>query len=240
MICLQTLLNLVAQDTTSDPTILRGDATNQEEILSILPQSNLYYKRLVRKADFARLYLAYLFRRHDVALEMASNVKEHLAGSIFYYTLDLLLEKFYLGLAAYSIVRRGDVDGSDGSAKEGVNSEKWRVIGDELTMEMKDLSENDSKWNFEQKYFLLEAERAFTDGDVEAAATAYDKAIETAKEHRFINEQALASECAALFYLNHDDVGQARKYLEQSRGLYKLWGAHRKVEDVGTLLETLE
>ena len=106
--------------------------------------------------------------------------------------------------------------------------------------EMKELSENDSKWNFQQKYLLLEAEKAFTDGNVEVAAASYDKAIEAAKEHRFINEQALASECAALFYLNYDDVGQARKYLEQSRGLYKLWGAHRKVEDVGTLLETLE
>ena len=195
------------------------------DILSVLPQSNLYYNRLVRKADFARLYLAYLFRRHDVVLEMASNVKKHLAESKFYPTLELLLEKFYLGLAAYSIVRRGDVDG---------NNVTWRAISDNLRNEMKALSENDSKWNFEQKYFLLEAERAFTDGDVEAAATAYDKAIETAKEHRFVNEQALASERAALFYLEHGNVGQARRYLEKSRSLYAAWGAKRKVDDIDT------
>ena len=116
----------------------------------------------------------------------------------------------------------------------------WQAVGDELTNEMKDLSENDSKWNFEQKYYLLEAEKAFTDGNLEVAAASYDKAVETAKEHRFINEQALASECAALFYLNHDDMGQARRYLEKSRDLYDAWGAKRKVEDIGTLLGTLE
>ena len=105
---------------------------------------------------------------------------------------------------------------------------------------MKALSENDSKWNFEQKYFLLEAERAFTDGDVEAAATAYDKAIETAKEHRFVNEQALASERAALFYLEHGNVGQARRYLEKSRSLYAAWGAKRKVDDIDTWIGSNE
>ena len=235
IIYLQILLNLSAPcgiQNDTDPTILKGEATNQKDILSMLPPSNMFYKRLVRKADFARLYLAYLFRRHDVVLEMASKVKEHLAGTKFYPTLELLLEKFYLGLAAYSILRRGDV---------GDTNVMWQAVGDELTNEMKDLSENDSKWNFEQKYYLLEAERAFTDGDVEAAATAYDKAIEAAEEHRFINEQALASERAALFYLENGNVGLARRYLERSRDLYEAWGAHRKVDDVDfLLLSTIE
>jgi len=241
MVYLQILLNLIASDATScddvDPTILQGDATNQEDILVLLPQSSAYYGRLVRKADFARLFLGYLFRRYDVVLEMASKVKDHLTTSKTYPAVELLLERFHLGLAAYSIVRRGggsDVDNG------GVNAENWLAIADDVTNQMKTLSENDSKWNFQQKYFLLEAEQAFTGGDVEAAAAAYRKAIETAKEHRFINEQALASECAALFYLEYGDIGRTCKYLEKSRDLYQAWGAHRKVEDIRSLLVTVQ
>ena len=214
-----------------DPTKLQGDATDQKDATSLLPKSSMFYARLLRKIAFSRMFLGYLFRRHDVVLEMATKVKVHLAESKFYPTLDLLLEKFYLGLTAYSIVRRGGV---------GNNTAEWQAIGDALTNEMKDLSENDSKWNFEQKYYLLEAEKAFTDGDVEAAATAYDKAIEAAKEHRFINEQALARERAALFYLEHGNIGQARRYMEKSRDLYDAWGAKRKVEDIGNWIGSIE
>ena len=230
----QILLNLITPcgvQNDTDPTILKGDATNQKDILSTMPQSSFYYKRLVRKADFARLYLAYLFRRHDVVLEMALNVKKHLAESKLYPALELFLEKFYLGLAAYSIARRGNV---------GDNTAEWQAIGDKFRMEMKSLSEDDSKWNFEQKYYLLQAEKAFTDGNVETAATSYDKAIEAAKEHRFINEQALASESAALFHLEHGNISQARRYWEKSRDLYDAWGAKRKVEDIDSWIGSMD
>ena len=231
-IYLQVTLNLITSDDVgTDPTILQGDATGQKDMLSILPQSNTFYERLVRKADFARLYLGYLFRRHDVVLEVASNVKGHLMESKNdpYPAFELLLETFYVALAAYSIIRQGSNN----------KSEDWQNTADELTNEMKDLSENDSKWNFQQKYLLLEAEKAFTDGNVEIATASYDKAIEAAREHRFINEEALVSECAALFYLDHENVDQARRYLEEARDLYGQWGAHRKVGDIEGLLLNL-
>ena len=231
MIYLQVSLNLTTSDASDDPTILRGDATNRNDILSLLPPSNMFHARLVRKANFARLYLGYLFRRHDVVLETVSKVNNHLMESKndTYPTFELLLEKFYVALAAFSIIRQG----SD------TESEDWQTTADELMNEMKGLSKNDSEWNFQQKFFLLEAEKAFTDGNVEVATAFYDKAIEAAKEHRFINEQALASECAAFFYLDHGNVGLAHRYLEQARDLYAAWGAKRKVEDIEGLLATL-
>ena len=136
-----------------------------------------------------RLFLGYLFRRNDVVFSMAPNVKENrIPRATFYPQAELLLETFYCGLAAYSIVRHGD--GSDGGRSS--SGENWRAIGDDATTQMKALSENDSKWNFEQKFLLLQAERAFTNGNVEEAASGYDRAIESAKEHRFIIDQALS------------------------------------------------
>ena len=233
---LQVILNLCDNTgcvSDSDPTILRGDATKQEDILSILPQSNqIFYPLLRRKAAFSRMFLGILFRRHDVVMEMSPIVKDNVASSKLYPSFELLFEKFYLGLAAYSIVRRGCVD--------NIGVEEWRIVAENVTNEMKALAENDSKWNFQQKYFFLEAEKAFTKGDGEAAAAFYDKAIEAAREHRFINEEALANECASVFHLEQGNVGQARRYLEQSKTLYQAWGAHRKVEDILSLLATAE
>ena len=221
-IYLQMTLNLITSDSCGDPTIIPGHA---------MDTSDMFYARRVRMVDFARLYLGYVFRRHDVVLQVALSMKGHLLKSRneMYPTFELLIEKFYFALAAYSIIRQGST----------VKIEDWQTTADDLMNEMKVLSGNDSKWNFQQKHFLLEAEKAFTDGNVEAAASAYDKAIEAAKEHRFINEQALASECAALFYLNYENIGQARKYLEQARDLFAAWGAHRKVDDIEGLLATL-
>lgn len=162
----------------------------------------------------------------------SNTVHDNVASSKFYPAPELLLEKFYLGLASYFIVRRGYFDNGD--------AEKWQIIADNLTNEIKSLTEDDSKWNFQQKSFLLEAEQAFTTGDGGAAVALYDKAIEAARDHRFINEQALACECSALFHLDQGNIGEARKYLEQSKGLYEAWGAHRKVEDIVSLLSSME
>ena len=101
------------------------------------------------------------------------------------------------------------------------------------------LAENDSKCNFESNFFLLSAERAFTEGGLEEAASTFDKAIESAKQHRFIGEQALFCERAAIFHLEHGDIGQARKLLQVARDLCGQWGAKRKVEDIQSLLGEL-
>lgn len=231
MLNLQMLYNLSTKETMMDPTDLRGKATKGADILSAVSQSSVFFMRLKRKADFSRLFLGYVFRRHDVMIEMAECVKEHLASSKFYLTVEFVLERFYLGLTAFSISRRGGCND---------DTDKWLVIADDIISEMKSLSENESKWNFRHKYLLLLAEKSFTDGDVETAAASYEEAIEASRSHRFINEEALANECAGLFYLDHGNGGQARKYLEQSRELYMSWGAHQKVDQMQSLLGNID
>jgi len=233
MIQLQSCLNLTSSNNNAEPTMLRGAATNEEDIMSVLPPSHPFYGRLKRKADFMRLYLGYLFRRNDIVMEMALSVEKNRASTKFYPSFESLLENFYLGLAGYSIVRHG---GGHDSGGTGSGAKDWLAIADKMTKEMEHLAENDSAWNFKNKFYLLAAEQVYTKGDVEEAATAYDRAVETAKEHRFLNEQALASERAALFHLDQENVGKARTYLEQSKDLYQAWGAYRKVEDILSLL----
>ena len=237
MIQLQGCLNLnTSQDddaAAADPTMLQGPATDGKEIMSVLAESHPFFGRLNRKACFMRVFLGILFRRQDVVLEFAPSVKEHASTSKFYPSTELLLEKFYLGLAAYSIMRQG---GNCDTCTE----EDWPAIAESLTQEMNHLAENDSKWNFESKFFLLSAERAFTKGDLEEAASAFDKAIESAKQHRFIGEQALSCERAALFHLGHGDVIYWAANILRIPEIYmRGGGAKRKVEDIQSLLGEL-
>ena len=96
-----------------------------------------------------------------------------------------------------------------------------------------------SSWNFEHKHQLLLAERAFIAGDMEVAAFSYEKSIQGARDRRFFNEAALASECSGLFHLEYGNLGEARKYLAMAEESYPFWGALRKAEDVRSRLQSM-
>ena len=92
-------------------------------------------------------------------------------------------------------------------------------------------------WNISHKYHLLRAELAAVGGDTEEAAAAYVCAIQKAKEHCYINEEALARERSGLFHLNIQGNSQkGREDLMIAVELYRKWGANAKVVDVAQLL----
>ena len=77
---------------------------------------------------------------------------------------------------------------------------------------------------------LLEAEEAYCKGDHEKAKSAYEKAIYLAKEHKFIHDQALCLERAALYYSETSGTtGTSAPYMAEARELYIEWGALGKV-----------
>ena len=140
--------------------------------------------------------------------------------------IDLLA--FYLGLASFWIVRQGDDDPSG----------TWLSLGRDLASKMKGWAENGSSWNFSQKYHLLSAEQAFAQNEIEFAISSYDKAVAEAKEHKFINEAALASECAGLFYLDQGNLIKVQEYFSSAEEAYRNWGALRKAEHVHSIMES--
>jgi len=57
----------------------------------------------------------------------------------------------------------------------------------------------------------------------------YDEAIRGAKENEYINEEALANELAAKFYLGKGKNAIAKVYMQEARYCYLQWGAAAKV-----------
>ena len=88
--------------------------------------------------------------------------------------------------------------------------------------------------NYLHKFYLVEAERARVLGNESEAREYYDQAIDLAREHGYVNEEALANELAAKFYLALGRVRIASHYLRDAHYAYLQWGALAKVKDLET------
>ncbi len=86
--------------------------------------------------------------------------------------------------------------------------------------------------NYLHKHLLIEAELARVLGDRSTAMDLYDRAIELAKETKYLQEEALANELAARFYLNLNKPKIARLYFQEAHYGYSFWGAMTKVQEL--------
>jgi signal transduction histidine kinase len=87
----------------------------------------------------------------------------------------------------------------------------------------------DAPDNFLHLLRLLEAERAWADGDFRAAVLAYDAARHEAAQRQRPWHQALIAERAARFFLAHGAAHVGYDLLAQARQQYAAWGATAKV-----------
>jgi GAF domain-containing protein len=87
--------------------------------------------------------------------------------------------------------------------------------------------------NFLHKYLLVEAEIArITGKEIELTWDLYDRAIASAHENEYIQNEALGNELAAKFWLGKGKEEIAKLYMNKAHYGYQLWGAKRKVEDL--------
>jgi predicted ATPase/serine phosphatase RsbU (regulator of sigma subunit)/tRNA A-37 threonylcarbamoyl transferase component Bud32 len=86
--------------------------------------------------------------------------------------------------------------------------------------------------NFWHKYLLVEAEIARISGKEMEALDLYDRAIASAQENEYIQNEALGNELAAKFWLEKGKVEIAQLYIKKAHYGYQLWGAKCKVEDL--------
>ncbi|WP_051296283.1 AAA family ATPase [Eisenibacter elegans] len=95
--------------------------------------------------------------------------------------------------------------------------------------------------NIAHKLHLLRAERLSLDPthNLIQVLEHYEQAIDLARHQRFIQEQALANEAAAKYFLRIGREKFARVYMEEARYLYDMWGAKAKVALLDKQYKTL-
>ena len=132
----------------------------------------------------------------------------------YFYYGSLILLNLYFGLS--------QVEQSNALEQVRLNQER-----------LKTWSDNCSE-NFLHKFYLVEAEKARVLGQVLEAEEFYEQAISGASENNFIQEEALAYELAAKFYLGRGRKKFAKTYLKEAHYCYERWGATAKAKDLET------
>jgi ATP-dependent RNA helicase DDX31/DBP7 len=105
----------------------------------------------------------------------------------------------------------------------------WAERGREFKARIQTWKDQGSAWNFEHKLYLIEAEESYSNGDFERAKLLYENAIESAKQHKFIHEEALAYELGGNFHLAMNNKSMSMNYFTEAREKYIQWQALAKV-----------
>jgi PAS domain S-box-containing protein len=88
---------------------------------------------------------------------------------------------------------------------------------------------------FTDKHALVSAEIARLEGRELDAMRLYEQAIHSARDHGFVQNEALAYEVAARFYAARGFENIAKAYLQHARYGYLRWGANGKVKQLDHL-----
>jgi predicted ATPase/signal transduction histidine kinase/tRNA A-37 threonylcarbamoyl transferase component Bud32/PAS domain-containing protein len=211
----QTVLNLIT--ISAEPGILIGEFYNEAQEVPLLQQAN-HHKGLFY-IYFNKLLLCYYFEQFYAAIENVNQAENYLDGGrvnavfpIFYFYDSLARLAIYLEVT---------------EAEKTVIWERVRI-----NQERMQLWAIHAPMNYQNKWYLVEAEKYRVLGEVIAAMNAYDLSISLAKENAYLQEEALANELAAKFYLQQDKITIAKVYLQEARYGYLRWGAKAKVKDL--------
>ncbi len=211
----QVVLNLLEQ--VENPCRLLGVAYNEDKSLPLHLAAN--NKTALHFLYLYKLILCYLFENFTEAVENAAFAEQYLEGVTG--SLDVPMFYFYdslVGLAVYPSVSSSKQE--DLLLKVTSNQEKMQTWSHHAPM------------NFQHKYDLVEAEKKGILGQLLEAEEFYEKAIAGARENEYIQEEALAYELAAKFYLARGRERIAQAYMKEARYCYQRWGANAKVKDL--------
>ena len=108
---------------------------------------------------------------------------------------------------------------------------KWRELLTAHREQLREWAENYPP-TFADKHALVSAEIARLEGRAFDAMQLYEQAIQSARENGFVQNEALAYEVAARFYLACGFEMFAHTYLRNAWNCYDRWGAHAKVKQL--------
>ncbi|WP_193199539.1 ATP-binding sensor histidine kinase [Nostoc sp. MG11] len=211
----QSVLNLLGN--VEYPCRLIGEAYDEEKMLPIQLQAKDRVGLLY--LYFSKLHLCYLFQDFPQAVEIAILAEKYLDAGTGQLVVPLF--HFYNSLIMLAVCLNFDeAEQKQILTKVAISQEKMQHWANHAPM------------NYLHKFYLVEAERYRVIGKYVEAMELYDRAISLAKEHEYINEEALANELAGKFYLGWGKQKIAQTYLIDAYYSYVRWGAKAKVDDL--------
>ncbi|MBD2250896.1 trifunctional serine/threonine-protein kinase/ATP-binding protein/sensor histidine kinase [Nostoc parmelioides] len=211
----QTVLNLIQAN--ENPCDLIGEAYNEKNMLPI--QENAKDGIGLIYLYFNKLYLCYLFREFTQAIENSSLALKYLDNGVG----NLVIPLFYMydSLANLAVYHEATLAEQKHILKTiEVNQQKMKYWANYAPM------------NYLHKFYLVEAEQCRVKERYLEAIDYYERSISLAQKNGYTNEEALANELAARFYLQWGKEKIAQTYLTDAYYGYSRWGAKAKVDDL--------
>jgi len=202
---------------TENPCYFVGENYHEERMLSFYEEINDC--QAIVYMSLSKAFICYLFEDYQQARESLARTENNLEVSLGLYITSIFY--FYDSLVRLALF------------PDAPESEQAKVIEKVTANQAKmETWAHHAHENYLHKYYLVEAERARILGNHGDAREHYDRAIEGAKENKYLNEEALANELAGRYYLSRNQNPIALFYLQEARYAYQRWGAVAKVEDL--------
>jgi predicted ATPase/class 3 adenylate cyclase/GAF domain-containing protein len=198
---------------------LIGEVSDESRTLQLYVEQN--NTKFIFGSYIYKLMLCYWFEQEQESLENAALAERYIEGGVGSIAVPVF--HFYDSLARL-IVYLSLPKSQQRSLYRKVQSNQKK---------MKNWAHH-APMNYLHKFYLVEAERYRILGKHQKAMDYYDRAIALAKENQYIQEEALAYELAAKFYLSQGKELIARTYLQEAHYRYLRWGAIAKVKDLET------
>ncbi|KAF3883842.1 MULTISPECIES: ATP-binding sensor histidine kinase [Nostocales] len=213
----QFLLNL--SDRAIDKLRLVGDSCNETEMLPIWTKYEVGFILFI--VYLYKLILTYFFEAYGDAVENLRLAEPYQNGART--TIHIAEYNLYSSLAL--LAHYLDVSASEQQQYLQQVAENQAQMHLWLTY---------APMNYQHMWCLVEAERNRVLGNRAVAIEMYDQAIERAKQQGYIQQEAIANELAAKFYLHWGKQQIAQNYMIESYYCYTRWGAKAKVADLET------
>nr|OEJ76471.1 histidine kinase [Desertifilum tharense IPPAS B-1220] len=170
---------------------------------------------------FLKLQLAYLYGRHEEAIAVAEEAEKTLPTNAGFFPI--IQYHFYYPLNLAALYPTAPLE---------QQNQYWATMQQHQQI-LSNWTEH-CPYNFLHRHLLLSAEMAKLSGNRPEASELYDRAIAAAKENEYVQEEALANELAAKFYLEWSKDRIAQEYLIEAYYGYARWGASTKIADLET------
>ena len=168
------------------------------------------------------LFVHYLFEEYELAEEDATRAREYLTagggtiGEVNLYAYDSLL---ILSQLSTQEANKQDIPHTD--------TKEWKRI--EENQSQLEYWATYAPMNYSHKWNLVEAEKHRVLGEKQSAQDFYDRAMEFAKINNYTQEEAIANELYAKFWLQLGKKEFAQVHLKKAYYLYSSWGAKGKL-----------
>lgn len=209
---------------TYNPSSMQTDEFNEEAFFQMLRDNNflitLYF------AFTFKMQLCYLFENYEQAIEIGKKCED-----LFFCVLGqpMRLENdFYYGLSLAANYPWKD------RPTQKMYRKKIQKILKRLHTWAKAVPAN--YWH---KYLMVKAELARLDGDKEMAVECYDEALESVKENSYTQNEGIANELFAKFYLSQNRAHIAKQYLIDAHYAFYRWGATAKTTQLETKYKSI-